>query len=430
MPSVELLTVKFVKVTVHIVFTWLAHALRIVLLSSLTSEVLRLRLQALSLPIDGSRQQLISRLKAALTHTNRPARATANRATKPSRHTRRAKSSNAQKRVNPSAEDPTESADENRSADEDNAMLLDDGASSLDDLMSETSNAAPKSPASPFSDDQLRVLQHTVELSIEQALRNVRGQPDVPPAIPHALPSSRPAGTASPLGLHRPLDRSLEDKILRGEYVDLSLLLPDSLTHPQAPALQFRLEDSAPGSTGTPLTMVRKKKAVIDSFHKWVDAYTTFMLVLVTAYPRRAVELIKYLQIISKAEAKFRGLAWLHYDEQFRRRASQDLTLNWGLVDLELWTVTFSGQAKPHCFLCSSPYHSQADCPIADPARRPARSLGSTCYNFNKPMGCSRRACQFQHVCSRCRSPSHSILRCKSGQPETKAQLSSDRGKK
>ena len=127
------------------------------------------------------------------------------------------------------------------------------------------------------------------------------------------------------------------------------------------------------------------------------------MLVLVTAYPWRAVKLIKYLQIINKAEAKFKGLAWLHYNEQFHRCASQDLTLNWGLVDLELWTVTFLGQAKPYCFLCSSPYCSQADCPIADPAQRPARSLSSTCYNFNKPSGCF---CQFQHVCSRCHSPS------------------------
>ena len=278
MPSVDLLTVKVCKSYCSYRFHMArpsasnrSSTRKPEKLSSLTIEVFRLRLQALSLPIDGSRQQLISRLKAALTHTNRPARATANRAAKPSRHTRRAKSMSALKRVNPSAEDPTESADENGSADEDNAMLLDDGASSLDDLMSENTNATPKSPASPFSDDQLRALQHTVELSIEQALRNVRSQPDVPPAIPPALPSSRHAGTASPLGLHRPLDRFLGDKILRGDYVDFSLLLPDSLTHPQAPALQFRLEDSAPGSPGTPLTMVRKKKAVIDSFLKWAD---------------------------------------------------------------------------------------------------------------------------------------------------------------
>ena len=42
-----------------------------------------------------------------------------------------------------------------------------------------------------------------------------------------------------------------------------------------------------------------------------------YMLVIVTAYPRRALELIKYQQIISRAVTKFKGLAWLSYDQQF-----------------------------------------------------------------------------------------------------------------
>ena len=227
--------------------------------------------------------------------------------------------------------------------------------------------------------------------------------------------------------------RSLEEKILRGEYVDFALLLPDSLTHPQAPNLQFRLEDSSPGSAGTPITMVCKKKPVIDSFHKWVDAFTTFMLVVVNTYPGRAAELIKYLQIISRAEAKFRGLTWGHYDEQFRRHAAHDLSLTWGLVDLELWTVTFSGQAKLHCFLCSSPYHGQGDCPIADPARRSSRGPSSShCFNFNKLNGCSCVACQFPHVCSCCRSPTHPVTRCRTSRSEDtpKSQVASIPGKK
>ena len=62
------------------------------------------------------------------------------------------------------------------------------------------------------------------------------------------------------------------------------------------------------------------------------------MLVLVRAYPGRAVELINYLQVISRTEVKFKGLAWLYNDEQLRRCTAHDLSLNWGPVDLELWT--------------------------------------------------------------------------------------------
>ena len=65
------------------------------------------------------------------------------------------------------------------------------------------------------------------------------------------------------------------------------------------------------------------------------------MLVIVAAYPRRSIELLKYQQIISRAETQFQGLAWVSCDEQFRRRAVNDLSLSWDQVDLELWTVLF-----------------------------------------------------------------------------------------
>ena len=75
-----------------------------------------------------------------------------------------------------------------------------------------------------------------------------------------------------------------------------------------------------------------------------------YMLVIVTAYPRRALELIKYQQTISRVVTKFKGLAWLSYDQQLRLRAASNLSLQWDKVVLELWTMTFSGLAKPHCF--------------------------------------------------------------------------------
>ena len=80
------------------------------------------------------------------------------------------------------------------------------------------------------------------------------------------------------------------------------MLLPDNIYRSQSSALQIRYEDSSPGSQGSPLTLVKRRKPVIDSF-----------------------EFIKYQQIISKAVSKFKGMAWLSYDEQFRRRAAYDL---------------------------------------------------------------------------------------------------------
>ena len=109
--------------------------------------------------------------------------------------------------------------------------------------------------------------------------------------------------------MHRPLERSFKENILPGEFTDFTLSLPDSLTQPQVPALQLPLDDSSPGSLSSPPSMVRKRKPVIDTFHKWLDAYTTYKLVIVAAYPWCSVELLKYQQIISRVETHFQGFS-------------------------------------------------------------------------------------------------------------------------
>ena len=143
------------------------------------------------------------------------------------------------------------------------------------------------------------------------------------------------------------------------------------------------------------------------------------MMVIVSAFPRRSKELLRYMQTISLAATKFRGLAWLSYDEQFRRRAAQNLTLSWDQIDLELWAITFSGLAKPHCPHCSSPHHLQGDCPVAYPSRRPKKS-NPYCYDFNRPSGCPRQSrCQYPYICSRCNASSHNFLTCPNGPTAT-----------
>lgn len=66
---------------------------------------------------------------------------------------------------------------------------------------------------------------------------------------------------------------------------------------------------------GAPITMMWKRNPQIDSFHKWIDAFTVYMLVIVSAFPRRSRELLRYMQIISLAVTKFRCFAWLSYEE-------------------------------------------------------------------------------------------------------------------
>ena len=401
-------------------------------LSKLSSEVLWLRLQQMNLPVTGNHARLVERLRSAngtrqLSATARNKRADGRVAKRSSTSSKRsqqaARSLNRQSATSNLASEP-----------HDLDPVLDHfpkEESATSDLLVAL-NAEPmesmESSDAVFTPAQLAAIQDTVSSTVQAAFQLLPHNDVILPSPAFfSTPSPRASSVAPPNGFNRPLDKALGDKILRGEYVDVSLLLPETLYQTQTPALQLRYEDSPPGYLGSLLTVVKRKKPVVDSFQKWLDAFMAYMLVIVTAYPNRAVELIKYQQIISRAVTKFKGLAWYTYDEHFRRRVARDLTIAWDRIDIELWTVTFTGTAKPHCYICSSPYHQSDDCPHQEPSKKPRRSA-LVCFDFNKASGCQRRTCHFPHNCRRCGSSSHALFNCPSSKQHATSTKSATLG--
>ena len=184
-------------------------------LSSLSTEVLRLRLQALNLPITGSKADLVSRLQA-VQHPRAAPR------TKPGRVQKR---SARQRKDRPAESQPAVAVAVDFDGD---ASEVSSGSSvaDLDDLLDfpQSGSRADQetSPSSqPFTETQMAAIQDTVRSSLEQALQSFPFQPtyltNATPATSN-LPQRRP-GAATPLGLTRPLDKSLTDKVLRGPSI-------------------------------------------------------------------------------------------------------------------------------------------------------------------------------------------------------------------
>ena len=139
----------------------------------------------------------------------------------------RPKPAKANKALNHVDLDDEAASDDSRSSessDSDKESFIDprmDG-SSIEHLLKKPGPVGTQTASSPFTGDQMRAIQQT------EAFQGGQSHPST--GVLSAQP--RPAGTATPLGLHRPLDRVLEDKILQGGYVDFTLLLPDSIAHP------------------------------------------------------------------------------------------------------------------------------------------------------------------------------------------------------
>ena len=241
-------------------------------LSKLSNEVLRLCLQNLNLPITGSHSQLVQNLRAALgsnaaTAANEPGQIGDRRVLKPHSGCQRVQRTRTGKNCRIAAEPgvPKTSTVEQLVSYEEVDKFSDAG-SSVDDLLSPP--AMPTDSADRlFTPAQLSAIQDTALSSISAALANFPRSGNLPLDLAALSTRSHHASNvATPLGINRPLDQTLEDKILRGEYVDFALLLPDILYQPQSPYIQFWLEDSSPGSPGSPLTFIQRKKPVVDTW--------------------------------------------------------------------------------------------------------------------------------------------------------------------
>ena len=130
--------------------------------------------------------------------------------------------------------------------------------SDLNDPLVEDFEETTPNTRNSFTPAQLATIESTVQYSVDRVLQSFSISANLPfmgATPPYSGTQPRRAGTATPLGLLRLLETSLEDKILRGEFIDFTLLLPDSLTQPQVPELQLRLDDLSPGSLPSSLSM-------------------------------------------------------------------------------------------------------------------------------------------------------------------------------
>ena len=190
-------------------------------LTSLSTEVLRLRFQALNLPITGNKAKLIFRLKAAVeqpcpTKQPPPGRVKKSTPKRPSRSDR--------DDTVPARADGVDGVSDNSSSVGSVDGLGEDDIDLTQFGLSAPQSVPPVQQPGVFSEAQMAAMQDTVRLSVEQAL-NSRSYLPVKPflgtATPNtATPAPRRQRVGTPLGLLRPLDRKLEYKIMLGEYID------------------------------------------------------------------------------------------------------------------------------------------------------------------------------------------------------------------
>ena len=211
----------------------------------------------------------------------------------------------------------------------------------------------------------------------------------------------------------------LQQQIIKGEYVDFAVLLDKT-----------SFVDATHTSHSQHTTHAIHKPAPITSFSTWMQAWNTYLMVLLSHNPARALELVGYQRIITSASHTFPLKAWLRYDGQFRTMAASNPYLRWGQRHQEFWYENMSNpntsQRWP-CPYCGAKNHYPDNCPHSpfrdslQRSRPPNRRTSGApiCGYFNNGQ-CIRNACTFQHICLTCKGPHPHI--CPDRRPATQNQ--------
>ena len=245
------------------------------------------------------------------------------------------------------------------------------------------------------------------------------------------------ASVCSPLG--EGVSQALREKIGRGEFVDLGLLLENwgEYTDPEQLARNVQLSLD---SGGHPVFKPIVPKAKIDSLAKWTSAFLVYSSIFIDFHPQRAQEMLKYIQIIRSAAIRFGSIGWRLYDSHFRMRQQRNPQNLWSTIDSELWFLfvvsnsSRRGLATPQLqaqrFQAASagkaPAYNFSQRAQVFPAQSQQRATGggmgkspglfqqgaSVCFDFNSAKGCNRKVCKFAHKCAECGRQNHGSTSC------------------
>ena len=253
----------------------------------------------------------------------------------------------------------------------------------------------------------------------------------------------------------RTVPARVRQRIVGGEFVDFDNLLHDSLFPARygasaSPSLALRVVHDRSTSGEVLIAQQRSpNRRVVRDLASWLEAWNTYISVLVAYYPARALELLAYQRIICDASSRFPTNCWLRYDSSFRACAAADRSLRWDSKHHDLWLecftrhassprpapvhVTAGKPARRPCTYCGDLFHFPHSCPH-NPFRVPKRpttpsghaagrlgpggssyaastsragpSQPPVCKDFNRA-ACTRRQCRFRHACARCSETSH-----------------------
>lgn len=222
-------------------------------------------------------------------------------------------------------------------------------------------------PPEGLSNEQFQALLQAVQNP--QAQGNVQVNPIPIPSVNSAL------------GLN--VSHQIKQKIVLGEYIDFGQLLGNN-SNRQGPEFLTLVG-------GHIHVQSKGASTKITSIEQWTDAFLIYASIYAYVHPEAFQGLLKYLSNIRLGASRTNSMGWKLYDEQFRCKKAMDHSLDWGVIDQELWLIYMQGGQS-----------------VGD-TQTPTRQY-LKCFNFNNGF-CPMSTCRLLQSCLNC-SGNHPVNRC------------------
>ena len=232
--------------------------------------------------------------------------------------------------------------------------------------------------------------------------------------------------------MHAQPSKDIAAKAVRGEYVSLEDFAPSELLPPND-ILESHVSD------GVLAFRPKNRKKSLDTFDKWLAAWTNYEICLVTG-GHDFLKMAHHRSLIQMCNRKYLWSSIYTYDVKFRMAKSEYLSVDFSTPVGDLYTTCFDATAiKPsvsRCLCCKSMEHHVTDCPFParetmekekarDTTPRWFHNQVEGCNNFNAGR-CTYSGCRRAHVCRGCKGPQpqHSCPNCQRQQISSQAQSS------
>ncbi len=143
--------------------------------------------------------------------------------------------------------------------------------------------------------------------------------------LANLLPSASSALTQSVEGVYMgegvpPVPVRLAARIRRGEYIEMGELLPE-------------FWQGVKEETGKEARPRRTRK--VSDILTWTQCYASYVVVRVSQSPELVAELMAYQTTILRVSQDFEGLAWVRYDQVYRRQAALTGHSKWSVIKFD-----------------------------------------------------------------------------------------------